>query len=82
MKRRIHNYKNNSMNATNVKSTLRGSAAVEHPRKIAKAREALLSKGSLSDDSVRPLIQASWQRCVSDAVNPLVANKAIELDEQ
>ena len=82
MSRRIHNYKNNGMNTTNEKSTLRGSAAVEHPRKIAKAREALLNKGSLSDDSVRPIIQASWQRCVSEAVNPLVAHKTIELDEQ
>ncbi|MBN1005880.1 sigma-54-dependent Fis family transcriptional regulator [Amphritea pacifica] len=82
MKQRINNYKNNAMNATNVKTTLRGSAAVEHPRKIAKARETLLSQGSLSDDSVRPLIRDSWQRCVSDAVNPLVANKTIELNEQ
>ncbi|WP_372738051.1 sigma-54-dependent Fis family transcriptional regulator [Neptunomonas sp.] len=64
----------------NPKCTLRGSAAVEHPRKIAKARETLLSNGSLSDDSVRPVIQASWQRCVSEDVNPLIANQAVVLD--
>lgn len=65
----------------NQKTTLRGSVAVEHPKRIAKAREDLLSRGTLSDESVRPLIKASWQRCVSDDVNPLIAKRAIEMDD-
>lgn len=68
------------MTIMNLKTTLRGSAAVKHPTRIAKAREELLSLGALSDDSVRPLIQASWQRCVTDEVNPLVAKQAIEME--
>lgn len=68
------------MTSMHLKTTLRGSVAVEHPNRIAKAREDLLSLGSLSDDSVRPLIQASWQRCLSDDVNPLVAKQSIEVD--
>ncbi|MCQ4322958.1 sigma-54-dependent Fis family transcriptional regulator [Stutzerimonas stutzeri] len=59
---------------------LRGSVAVEQPGRIANARERLLSIGTLPDETVRSVIKASWQRCVSREVNPLVAKQAIDLE--
>jgi len=58
---------------------LRRSVAVEQPGRIADARERLLSIGTLPDETVRSVIKASWQRCVSKEVNPLVAKQAIDL---
>ena len=60
-------------------ASLKGSAAVEQPRRIASARERLLSVGTLPDESVRSVIKASWQRCVSEEVNPQVAKRVIDL---
>ncbi|MDO6562406.1 sigma-54-dependent Fis family transcriptional regulator [Amphritea sp. 1_MG-2023] len=68
------------MNTVNIKNTLRGTAAVEQPLKIAKARETLLNKGALNDNAVRPVIQASWQRCLKEDVNPLVASNRLEVE--
>lgn len=59
--------------------SLKGSVAVEQPRRIANARERLLSVGTLPDESVRSVIKASWQRCVFEEVNPLVAKGFIDL---
>jgi transcriptional regulator of acetoin/glycerol metabolism len=59
--------------------SLKGSVAVEQPRRIANARERLLSVGTLPDESVRSVIKASWQRCVSEEVDPLVAKGFIDL---
>ncbi|TNE78393.1 MAG: sigma-54-dependent Fis family transcriptional regulator [Gammaproteobacteria bacterium] len=60
-------------------SSLKGSAAVSHPTRIASAREKLLTDGNLPDNTVRSVIKASWQRCMSSQVDPLVAKKTLEL---
>lgn len=60
-------------------SSLKGSAAVSHPTRIASAREKLLTDGNLPDNTVRSVIKASWQRCMSSHVDPLVAKRALEL---
>ena len=60
-------------------SSLKGSAAVSHPTRIASAREKLLTDGNLPDNTVRSVITASWQRCVSSHVDPLVAKRTQEL---
>ncbi|MFC6671915.1 GAF domain-containing protein [Marinobacterium aestuariivivens] len=60
---------------------LKGSTAVEHPKRIASARERLLSGGPLPDHTVRSVIEASWQRCLSSRVDPQVAQHGQEFDE-
>ncbi len=60
-------------------SSLKGSAAVSHPTRIASAREKLLTDGNLPDNTVRSVIEASWQRCVTSQVDPLVAKHSLEL---
>ena len=60
-------------------SSLKGSTAVSHPTRIASAREKLQTGGSLPDDTVRPVIKDSWQRCVRDDVDPHVAKRSQEL---
>ncbi|WP_461521923.1 sigma-54-dependent Fis family transcriptional regulator [Porticoccus sp.] len=60
-------------------SSLKGSAAVSHPTRIASAREKLLTDGNLPDNTVRSVITASWQRCMSSHVDPLVAKRTQEL---
>lgn len=60
-------------------SSLKGSAAVSHPTRVASAREKLLTDGNLPDNTVRSVIEASWQRCVSSQVDPLVAKHSLEL---
>ncbi|MEZ5530500.1 MAG: sigma-54-dependent Fis family transcriptional regulator [Porticoccaceae bacterium] len=60
-------------------SSLKGSAAVSHPSRIASAREKLLTDGNLPDNTVRSVIKASWQRCMSGQVDPLVAKRSLEL---
>lgn len=69
------------MKPVNIRTSLRGTAAVEHPQKIAKAREVLLNKGAIQDNAVRSVIQASWQRCISTDVNPLIANKEVRMNK-
>ncbi|MDP1520671.1 sigma-54-dependent Fis family transcriptional regulator [Porticoccus litoralis] len=60
-------------------SSLKGSAAVSHPTRVASAREKLLTDGNLPDNTVRSVIEASWQRCVTSQVDPLVAKHSLEL---
>ena len=60
-------------------SSLKGSAAVSHPTRIASAREKLLTDGNLPDNTVRPVIKDSWQRCMSSQVDPLIAKHSLEL---
>jgi transcriptional regulator of acetoin/glycerol metabolism len=61
---------------------LKGSTAVEHPTRIASARERLLTHGQLPRQTVRSVIEASWQRCLSAQVNPLLASSAQELNDE
>jgi sigma-54 dependent transcriptional regulator, acetoin dehydrogenase operon transcriptional activator AcoR len=59
--------------------SLKGSTAVSHPTRVASAREKLLTDGNLPDNTVRSVIEASWQRCVTSQVDPLIAKRALEL---
>jgi transcriptional regulator of acetoin/glycerol metabolism len=63
-------------------AALKGSTAVEHPTRIASARERLLTHGQLPSQTVRSVIEASWQRCLSEQVNPLLANSTHELNNE
>lgn len=63
----------------NYEPALKGSTAVSHPTRIASARENLLANGKLPENTVRAVIQASWERCVSNQVDPLIAKKHVEL---
>lgn len=69
------------MKPVNIRTSLRGTAAVEQPLKIAKAREVLLNKGAIQDNAVRSVIQASWQRSISTDVNPLIANQEVKMSQ-
>ncbi|HEB28682.1 MAG TPA: sigma-54-dependent Fis family transcriptional regulator [Porticoccus sp.] len=62
-------------------SPLKGSTAVEHPTRIATAREKLQTGGHLTDDTVRPVIRDSWERCMDGHVDPLVAKRSLDLNE-
>lgn len=61
-------------------SPLKGSTAVSHPTRIATAREQLQTGGNLTDDTVRPVIKDSWERCMDGHVDPLVAKRSLELN--
>ena len=61
-------------------SSLKGSTAVSHPTRIATAREKLQTGGNLTDDTVRPVIKDSWERCMDGHVDPLVAKRSLELN--
>jgi transcriptional regulator of acetoin/glycerol metabolism len=63
----------------NNDSSLKGSTAVSHPTRIASAREKLQTSGNLPDDTVRPVIKDSWERCMYGHVDPHVAKKSLEL---
>jgi transcriptional regulator of acetoin/glycerol metabolism len=60
-------------------SPLKGSTAVSHPTRIANAREKLHTGGNLTDDTVRPVIKDSWERCIGGHVDPLIAKRSLEL---
>ena len=60
-------------------SSLKGSTAVSHPTRIASAREKLQSSGNVPDNTVRPVIKDSWQRCITGHVDPQIAKKDLEL---
>jgi sigma-54 dependent transcriptional regulator, acetoin dehydrogenase operon transcriptional activator AcoR len=62
-------------------SPLKGSTAVSHPTRIATAREKLQTGGNLTDDTVRPVIKDSWERCMDGHVDPLVAKRSLDLNE-
>jgi len=64
----------------NNDSSLKGSTAVSHPTRIASAREKLQTSGNMPDDTVRPVIKDSWQRCITSHVDPHVAKSGLELD--
>ncbi len=59
-------------------SQLAASRAVRPPALIAKARERMLSGINMPDGAVRPIIEASWQRCLSEKVDPTSARRAGE----
>ena len=63
----------------NNDSTLKGSTAVSHPTRIASAREKLQSSGNITDDTVRPVIKDSWQRCMTSHVDPYLSKRSLEL---
>jgi len=60
-------------------SSLKGSTAVSHPTRIASAREKLQTSGNMPDNTVRPVIKDSWQRCMSGQVDPHLAKRDLEL---
>ena len=62
-------------------STLKGSAAVEHPSRIADARECLLSGEKLPGGIVRSVIEASWQRCMVKDIDPNIQRRSHRLND-
>lgn len=56
--------------------SLKCSTAVEHPSRIAAARDLMLSGATLPDNTVRSVIEASWQRCLADDVDPRIHQRS------
>ncbi|GGB95819.1 sigma-54-dependent Fis family transcriptional regulator [Marinobacterium zhoushanense] len=55
--------------------SLKGSSAVEQPARIAAARDRMLSGAMLPDNTVRSVIEASWQRCLAKDVDPRIQQR-------